>query len=141
MDFSEAELAQGRSRNYVADPDYKDPAEEGTLGADESDERKLDDWFFSLIKTMRADMSSEKLYPSGRVYQMVRYPRLSSRRIWVDFQPTPIISQFAGALDCLRHGRQGEAIPVGVKQGFLTPGGASHRPPASRGRREEVRRT
>ncbi|KAJ9083681.1 hypothetical protein DSO57_1032364 [Entomophthora muscae] len=29
-----------------------------------------DDWFWSLIKTMRADMQSEKLYPPGEIYHI-----------------------------------------------------------------------
>lgn len=83
-----AELAQGHSRNYANDPSYRDPTldQEQTNGAKasneanghgtddkEADEQKmLDDWFLALIKTMRADMSNDKLYPAGRVYTMVR---------------------------------------------------------------------
>ena len=37
-----------------------------------TDEEALDDWMISLIKTMRADMDNDKLYPPGMVYIMVR---------------------------------------------------------------------
>lgn len=33
------------------------------------------DWMTSLINTMRADMESDKLYPPGDVYIMVRLTR------------------------------------------------------------------
>ncbi|KAI9291100.1 alpha/beta-hydrolase [Neoconidiobolus thromboides FSU 785] len=41
------------------------------LSVDESEHlggEQLENWFWSLIKTMRADMQSEKLYPPGEVY-------------------------------------------------------------------------
>ncbi|CED85167.1 Predicted lipase/calmodulin-binding heat-shock protein [Phaffia rhodozyma] len=78
------ELAKGRTRNYAKDttyqdstlrPEYPGPGEarDDRMEAedeDEDDKKMLDDWFFSLIKTMRADMDNDKLYPPGRVYQM-----------------------------------------------------------------------
>ena len=39
--------------------------------APSSDDQVLSDWTMSLIKTMRADMDSDKLYPPGNVYLMV----------------------------------------------------------------------
>lgn len=40
---------------------------------DTSEEQALSDWLWSLIKTLRADMDNEKLYPPGTVYVMVSY--------------------------------------------------------------------
>lgn len=37
-----------------------------------SDEDVLSDWMLSLIRTMRADMGSDKLVPPGTVYIIVR---------------------------------------------------------------------
>ena len=37
-----------------------------------SEEEATSDWMMSLIKTMRADMDNDKLYPPGDVYIMVR---------------------------------------------------------------------
>ncbi|KAL7417827.1 hypothetical protein BDY24DRAFT_373037 [Mrakia frigida] len=77
VSITPSELAQGHSRNYAEDPTYRDPTlEDKSSSSDsestpEADEQKsLDDWFLALIKTMRADMSNEKLYPAGRVYTM-----------------------------------------------------------------------
>lgn len=39
-------------------------------GSNLSDEEALSDWMMSLIKTMRADMDNDKLYPPGTVYVM-----------------------------------------------------------------------
>ncbi len=39
-----------------------------------TDEEVLGDWMISLIKTMRADMDNDKLYPPGTVYIMVGHP-------------------------------------------------------------------
>jgi len=36
-----------------------------------SDDEATSDWMISLIKTMRADMDNDKLYPPGDVYIMV----------------------------------------------------------------------
>jgi hypothetical protein len=41
---------------------------QGTNGGAPDAENMDADWFLSLIKTMRADMTSEKLYPPGEVY-------------------------------------------------------------------------
>lgn len=78
ISITPSELAQGHSRNYAEDATYRDPtlgdqgASSDSDGNPETDEQKmLDDWFLALIKTMRADMSNEKLYPAGRVYTMV----------------------------------------------------------------------
>ncbi len=36
-----------------------------------TDEEVLNDWMISLMKTMRADMDNDKLYPPGMVYILV----------------------------------------------------------------------
>jgi hypothetical protein len=46
-----------------------EPAAGGSRGP--SDEQVMADWMMSLIKTMRADMDNNKLYPPGAVYIMV----------------------------------------------------------------------
>lgn len=54
-------------------------AQDGTQnGSDRSgddieptDKEVLNDWMISLIKTMRADMDNDKLFPPGMVYIMV----------------------------------------------------------------------
>ena len=43
-----------------------------------NNEDVLADWMMSLIKTMRADMDSEKLYPPGSVYIIASLSFLSS---------------------------------------------------------------
>lgn len=95
MRLSPEELKQGHSRNYAGDDDYRDPAKDASPDQDLPDEQQLlEDWvscsplltrrgwqadyvsgydqFFSLYKTLKADMNSEKLYPPGKVYSMVR---------------------------------------------------------------------
>lgn len=71
------ELAQGRTKNRATDANYKDPhhSEEasqgkGAGGVDEErdEDADLNDWLWSLIKTMRASMDHDKLYPPGQIY-------------------------------------------------------------------------
>jgi hypothetical protein len=68
---SSTEYALGHTHNLATDSQYRDP----TLGLERttevSDEEMLSDWMVSLIKTMRADMDNDKLYPPGRVYILV----------------------------------------------------------------------
>ncbi|UZJ51914.1 hypothetical protein CBS101457_001234 [Exobasidium rhododendri] len=85
------ELAQGFTKNRAADANYLDPnyseedrspkqpqqtqpqsggKSDSSSSKDEDDEQDLNDWFWSLIKTMRASMDHDKLYPPGEVYLM-----------------------------------------------------------------------
>lgn len=57
--ISKEELNGGRSRNYAQDQDYTDstlkPGRlEENLKEDEDEQKMLDDWFFSLIKSKRS---------------------------------------------------------------------------------------
>ena len=56
----------------AADAGYIDPALGVTPATEPDNEQVLSDWMLSLIKTMRADMDNDKLYPPGKVYIMVR---------------------------------------------------------------------
>lgn len=87
----QAELTSGHTRNRAADAQYVDPRAKpfpSMSSKDElrdqrngkapprpssshmpkDDEGDLEDWLWSLIKTMRAHAQSDKIYPPGRVY-------------------------------------------------------------------------
>uniref|UniRef100_V5F0V9 sn-1-specific diacylglycerol lipase n=2 Tax=Kalmanozyma brasiliensis (strain GHG001) TaxID=1365824 RepID=V5F0V9_KALBG len=91
VQLSREELIKGKTRNLATDSNYTDP----NLKEDELDpfsyssgggqvrtspstpqlsgqqgggDVELADWLWSLIKTIRADMDSDKLYPPGDVY-------------------------------------------------------------------------
>ncbi|KAI0224135.1 hypothetical protein L0F63_000037 [Massospora cicadina] len=49
----------------------------------------FDDWFWSLIKTMRADMQNEKLYPPGEVYFVNCTPANGARAPPYEVHPEP----------------------------------------------------
>lgn len=67
------DIVAGRTRNKAQEVGYVDPYHRetplpgGTNGVDH-DTEELDDWLWSLMKTMRAHAQSDKLYPPGRVY-------------------------------------------------------------------------
>ncbi|KAL8279936.1 hypothetical protein RQP46_007786 [Phenoliferia psychrophenolica] len=63
--LSDAELGAGRGSNRAKDPTYRDPS---LLGPDISDDKDLNDWMWSLVRTMRAGNDAEKIYPPGIVY-------------------------------------------------------------------------
>jgi hypothetical protein len=65
------ELKKGHTHNQATDPGYLDPSLAVATAAEPDDEQALSDWMLSLIKTMRADMDNDKLYPPGKVYIMV----------------------------------------------------------------------
>ncbi|GAC73579.1 hypothetical protein PANT_9c00195 [Moesziomyces antarcticus T-34] len=82
VQVSRQELLDGKTRNIARDDNYQDPnLKEDDLdpfsyssgggrvheGGDPADP-ELADWLWSLIKTIRADMDSLKLYPPGDVY-------------------------------------------------------------------------
>ncbi|KAI9485686.1 MAG: hypothetical protein EXX96DRAFT_474479 [Benjaminiella poitrasii] len=50
---------------------------ENTKGADEFNED--DQWFWAMIKTMRADMTSEKMYPPSTVYWIETIPHVKEQ--------------------------------------------------------------
>ncbi|KAK0534610.1 hypothetical protein OC835_002634 [Tilletia horrida] len=77
------ELTKGRTANRANRPGYRDPnlsrqpADDATdattaipsLVQDEVEaDAELNQWLWAVIKTMRADMKEEKLYPPGHVY-------------------------------------------------------------------------
>ncbi|KAM0751552.1 hypothetical protein T439DRAFT_324739 [Meredithblackwellia eburnea MCA 4105] len=61
------EIEAGKGSNKALDPAYRDPS---LLGPDASEDQELNDWLWSLVKTMRAGHDNEKLYPPGTVYVM-----------------------------------------------------------------------
>ncbi|KAK4701439.1 hypothetical protein P7C70_g4793, partial [Phenoliferia sp. Uapishka_3] len=63
--LSQGELDAGRGNNRALDPKYRDPS---LLGPDVSEDTDLNDWMWSLVKTVRAGHDAEKLYPPGVVY-------------------------------------------------------------------------
>jgi hypothetical protein len=68
--FSDLEYEAGRGSNRALDPTYLDPS---LVGGDVSEDVQLNDWLWSLVKTMRAGNDSEKLYPPGTVYVIENY--------------------------------------------------------------------
>ena len=70
------ELALGRTKNRANEADYKDPhySEPSSSSfkidhdSKEEEDQDVQDWLWSLIKTMRAGMDNDKLYPPGTVY-------------------------------------------------------------------------
>ncbi|KAK4689511.1 hypothetical protein P7C73_g601, partial [Tremellales sp. Uapishka_1] len=70
--FEEGNVAEEIVGRVVGIYQRKMHLETPLIGQDApSDEEMLSDWMISLIKTMRADMDNEKLYPPGMVYIMV----------------------------------------------------------------------
>lgn len=60
--LSNSEIDAGRGSNRALDPAYRDPS---LVGAEVSEDVELNDWLWSLVKTMRAGNDAEKLYPPG----------------------------------------------------------------------------
>lgn len=67
---SDLEFENGKGNNRALDPAYLDPS---LLGAELSEDTELNDWLWSLVKTMRAGNDSDKLYPPGTVYIVENY--------------------------------------------------------------------
>lgn len=61
--LSASEIDAGRGTNKALDPLYRDPS---LMGPEVSEDVELNDWLWSLVKTMRAGNDNEKLYPPGR---------------------------------------------------------------------------
>lgn len=75
--FEEGNIAEeivsrviGINRSKFAFQAGGEPSTSTELIESVSDEQVLSDWMMSLIKTMRADMDNDKLYPPGMVYVM-----------------------------------------------------------------------
>ncbi|KAL1411307.1 hypothetical protein Q8F55_002258 [Vanrija albida] len=75
--FEEGNIAEeivsrviGINRSKFAFQSGGEPSTSTELIDTVSDEQVLSDWMMSLIKTMRADMDNDKLYPPGMVYVM-----------------------------------------------------------------------
>lgn len=69
------ELTEGRTHNRAKDKGYVDPFYQSQADQAEhpdedgaGDDGDLEDWLWSLIKTMRANAQNDKLYPPGRIY-------------------------------------------------------------------------
>ncbi|KAE8220486.1 hypothetical protein CF319_g5999 [Tilletia indica] len=75
------DLTRGRTSNRASKPGYRDPNfarqqveddESGTVSnsiqEDVETDAELNQWLWAVIKTMRADMKEEKLFPPGHVY-------------------------------------------------------------------------
>ncbi|CAD6973329.1 unnamed protein product [Tilletia controversa] len=75
------DLTRGRTSNRASKPGYRDPnfarqqVDEGEMGTvahsiqdDVETDAELNQWLWAVIKTMRADMKEEKLFPPGHVY-------------------------------------------------------------------------
>ncbi|GAA99922.1 uncharacterized protein L969DRAFT_46990 [Mixia osmundae IAM 14324] len=65
VDMTPRELQLGRGSNKALEAGYRDPA---LVGRDLSDDAELNDWLWSLMKTMRAGNDSDKLLPPGDVF-------------------------------------------------------------------------
>ena len=68
--LSDLEFENGKGTNRANDPAYRDPS---LLGPELSEDAELNDWLWSLVKTMRAGNDNEKLYPPGTVYIVENY--------------------------------------------------------------------
>ncbi|SNX81664.1 uncharacterized protein MEPE_00369 [Melanopsichium pennsylvanicum] len=105
MQLSREELMNGKTRNLATDPSYTDPnLREDDLDpfsyssgggyfrpspsnpekAEAEGDSELADWLWSLIKTIRADMDSAKLYPPGDVYCIESFPVFVTPRMQAD---------------------------------------------------------
>ncbi|KAJ1602836.1 hypothetical protein NDA14_001353 [Ustilago hordei] len=106
IQLTQEELLKGKTRNLATDSNYTDP----NLKEDELDpfsyssggghirsspstplpqeadggDSELADWLWSLIKTIRADMDSAKLYPPGDVYCIESFPVFVTPRMQAD---------------------------------------------------------
>lgn len=60
--FSNSEFDAGKGKNRAMEPSYTDPS---LVETEVSDDAELNDWLWSLIKTVRAGNDNEKLYPPG----------------------------------------------------------------------------
>lgn len=67
--FSASEFATGIGANRAGNADYEDPClfDENQGVEVESDQQQLQDWLWSLVKTMRAANENDKLYPAGLI--------------------------------------------------------------------------
>lgn len=68
--LSDLEFEAGKGSNRALDPAYRDPS---LIGPELSEDAELNDWLWSLVKTMRAGNDNEKLYPPGTVYLIENY--------------------------------------------------------------------
>ena len=68
--LSDLEFENGKGNNRALDPAYRDPS---LLGPELSEDTELNDWLWSLVKTMRAGNDNEKLFPPGTVYIIENY--------------------------------------------------------------------
>ncbi|PWZ02674.1 hypothetical protein BCV70DRAFT_4330 [Testicularia cyperi] len=99
LKLSNEELLKGKTRNLAADDNYQDPSLlEDELdpfsyssggghmpkASAESEDPDLSDWLWSLIKTIRAGMGSDKLYPPGDVYCIESFPVFVTSRMQAD---------------------------------------------------------
>lgn len=63
--LTDLEMKDGRGGNKALNPSYRDPS---LLGPEVSEDVELNDWLWSLVKTMRAGNDNDKLYPPGRKF-------------------------------------------------------------------------
>ncbi|GAC95547.1 lipase [Pseudozyma hubeiensis SY62] len=108
LKLSREELMKGKTRNLAADSDYTDPnlredeldpfsyssggghirpstsTNQAPSPPDAEGDTGLADWLWSLIKTIRADMDSAKLYPPGDVYCIESFPVFVTSRMQAD---------------------------------------------------------
>jgi hypothetical protein len=73
VDFSAAERQSGRGNNRASDPNYIDPSLLGGQELNADTDGPLNDWLWSLVKTMRAGNDNDKLYPPGVVRVIESY--------------------------------------------------------------------
>lgn len=107
LQLSREELLNGKTRNLATDSNYTDPnlredeldpfsyscagrhvrrcASTSRVAPEQTDHAtELADWLWSLIKTIRADMHSPKLYPPGDVYCIESFPVFVTPRMQPD---------------------------------------------------------
>lgn len=72
VSFTPAEIHAGRSINRAQHQNYVDPSLHAPV-EDHASDTDLDDWLWSLMKTMRAGNDNDKLYPPGTVREIQSY--------------------------------------------------------------------
>lgn len=60
--LTDREIDAGRGGNRALHPKYKDPS---LISTEVPEDQRLNDWLWSLVKTMRAGNDNDKLYPPG----------------------------------------------------------------------------
>ncbi|SCV72741.1 BQ2448_4278 [Microbotryum intermedium] len=68
--LTKAEISAGRGQNRALDPAYRDPT---LQEAEKPEDMVVNDYLWSVMRTLRADNDNDKLYPPGNVFVVENY--------------------------------------------------------------------